>query len=148
MGLNEMEARKQLERIPPARSEIQNLVAAAKKQLRDAKVAGLSLETKLVLAYQVIVVCARTALRANGYRVTLALGEHALTLETLAFTVRSSKKLIAYFQALRKKRHDDLYKGTLHVSATESTEAVARAEQLQRETVAYLKKNFKQLLGG
>jgi uncharacterized protein (UPF0332 family) len=142
-----MEARKELGRLPTTRREIQGLLSAARKHLKDSKVAGLSHEAKLVHAYQAILVCAKALLRANGYRVTADMGEHALTLETLASTVGSDRGLIRYFQRLRKKRHDDLYAGTLHVSHQESAEAIGKADALLRAAASYLKVNFKDLTG-
>jgi len=147
MSLSEMESREEIGRLGPTQRELRRLVSAAKKQLNDTNARGLSAESKLVHAYQAILICAKAALRANGYRVTAGKGEHFVTLQSLAHTVGSDARAIRYYQSLRKKRHDDLYDGTLRVSGKESDEAVGKAEELLKAIELYLRLNFKHLIG-
>ncbi len=139
MKLSELERSGEIERLKVARKEIVNLIGSARTKLADARIEATSRETRLGLAYQCILTLSKAALRASGYRLKGRVDEHVRTLNTMRGTLGIEEKRLRYFQALRKKRHRDLYEGDLKVSATELAEALERAATLLVETERWLK---------
>lgn len=58
----------QLKAHPPHAQEIERLLAAAQRNLRDAQVRGISAETRFDAAYKAIMQSALAALMMHGYR--------------------------------------------------------------------------------
>ena len=56
-----------LESVEPDPAAIGRLLAAAERNLADAKLAGLSAENRFDASYKAIMQCAMVALQANGY---------------------------------------------------------------------------------
>jgi len=50
----------------PTRQEIARLIVSAQRNLRDARIAGLSAETRFDVAYKAVMQCSLVALMANG----------------------------------------------------------------------------------
>ncbi|MGK8795327.1 hypothetical protein ACRS8P_08350 [Burkholderia cenocepacia] len=57
-----------LEAIEPDREQVTRLLAAAERNLTDARLAGLSNENRFDAAYKAIMQLAMLALHANGFR--------------------------------------------------------------------------------
>ena len=57
-----------LDAIAPSRDTVTRLRSAAKRQIADAQVAGVSAETRFASAYTAIRMLADLALNAHGYR--------------------------------------------------------------------------------
>ena len=69
MTLEGLEAIGDLEKLPMNSEEILELLSRAERKLADSCIKGNSNETRIALAYTVILICATIALRASGYRV-------------------------------------------------------------------------------
>lgn len=73
---------------PPDAAEIQKLLAAARRSLKDARVQEISLELRFEAAYNAIMQAALVALMANGYRPdTNQPGHHMTVLQLLPKTM-------------------------------------------------------------
>lgn len=81
MSLDNLTKTGQLKAHTTTVAEIARLLAAAKRNLRDAMVSGISDETRFDAAYKAIMQCALAALMASGYRpATSVPGHHQTTL--------------------------------------------------------------------
>ena len=81
-----------LERVAPERAGIARMLAAAERNLADARLAALSAENRFDAAYKAIMQCAMLALRANGFRtLTSQAGHHQTALQTLPLTIGLGK---------------------------------------------------------
>ena len=131
--------------LPDAR-ETQRLLAAAARNLKDSRVAGISDETRFDAAYKAIMQCALVALTAGGYRPpTNVPGHHQTMIQSLPLTLglRSDDWLV--LDALRRKRNVNDYTGDL-IDPESVRECIARAEALLATTRQWIKVNHPALL--
>ena len=146
MSLNSLVKAGQLKAQRPSASEVQRLVAAAKRNLLDAEAAGISDETRFDAAYKAIMQCALLALRASGYRpATNVPGHHQTLIQSLALTVGVASDDIAVLDTLRRKRNLSDYSGD-PVDSETLRETVSRAEALMHSTDEWLRRNHATLI--
>jgi len=146
MTLEGLEAIGDLEKLPMNSEEILELLSRAERKLADSCIKGNSNETRIALAYTVILICATIALRASGYRVKNKQEFHYIAIETLRYTLKVQQQQIDYFQDLREKRHHDLYGGSLFIMENDVEEAIQEANALLKLTKTWLKDNNSDLL--
>lgn len=130
MSLEKMAEKGFLEPLAGMPEEIDDLLDSAHRHLRDAKLEGISPESRIIHSYQVILACATAALRANDFRAKNVEGKHVHTLDSLKLTLGVGAKSIKYYHSLRRQRHEDFYAGTFHSSAWEADIALKAAEKL------------------
>lgn len=136
-----------LERVAPERAGIARMLAAAERNLADARLAALSAENRFDAAYKAIMQCAMLALRANGFRtLTSQAGHHQTALQTLPLTIGLAKDRMILLDALRKQRNLADYEGD-PVTAKTVAESLAQAERLIADVKAWLKANKPELTG-
>jgi hypothetical protein len=136
-----------LERVAPERAGIARMLAAAERNLADARLRALSAENRFDAAYKAILQCAMVALRANGFRtLTSQAGHHQTALQTLPLTIGLSKDRMILLDALRKQRNLADYEGE-PVTAQIVAEGLAQAQQLLADVKAWLKTNKPELTG-
>ena len=116
-----------------------------KRKLADSSVETLSSDTRLELAYTVILLSAAAALRAAGFRVVSMTSHHYITIKTLGLTVGAGRLKVLYFQALREKRNLGIYSPSGLVTDVEVKEAVTEAEKLLKRTQKWLDDKFPDL---
>ena len=122
-------------RIPPARSlivssEIERLLIAARRNLRDARVTSISPETRFDAAYKAIMQSALAALMMHGYRPdTNRPGHHMTVIQTLPLTVGLEAKRIIVLDTLRRQRNVADYTGD-DFDETTAQHCIAEAERL------------------
>ena len=126
--------------------EITGLFKKAERKLVDAKIQSVSPESRLEMAYTVILTLATIALRAAGYRVTNLSSTHYIILKTLPDTLKIKKDRVHYFQKLRKKRHLEIYSPESKVFTREASEAVGESERLLAEVKEWLAENHSELI--
>ena len=131
MSLEEMLLRGELKREPPTAGEVERLLAAIERRLRDAANSTNSPETRLEQAYHAILNCALAALRHQGLRPTNVLGKHVVVLESLLSTLGVEPRRHDYYQALRDLRNREIYTGAVHVSDRDVAEAIEEAAWLR-----------------
>ena len=134
-----------LVKFEPTPHGIAKLLAAARRNLADAKVVGVSSETRFDAAYKVILQCAMAALWANGYRApTSEPGHHLTAVQTLPKTIGVASERVVVLDALRKQRNLSDYDGEL-VTEQALRECLQQAQTLselaQQKLAPLLNKN-------
>lgn len=114
----------------PSQEELRRLLAAARRNLKDAQLAGLSAESRFDIAYKAVMQCALLAMMAHGYRPsTNEPGHHALVIQSLPKTLGISTEERVVLDALRKKRNLNDYSGE-GISETEAESYLRAARRL------------------
>lgn len=122
------------------------LIAAAKRNIADAQLHGLSSENRFDAAYKAIMQMAMVALNANGYRTLKSKpGHHQTAIQTLTLTVGLPQAKVIVLDALRKQRNLSDYSGDLVPEAT-AAECVISAKELLVHVGSWLKANKPDLL--
>ena len=135
-----------LVKFEPTPHGIAKLLAAARRNLADARVVGISSETRFDAAYKVILQCAMAALWANGYRApTSEPGHHLTAVQTLPKTIGVASERVVVLDALRKQRNLNDYEGD-PVSDGVVSECITQAEALLAHTRQVLQTRFSNLL--
>ena len=128
-----------------SREEIGNLLGVADRDLRDSQIKGLSEDARLAIAYNGALQSAMAALAAAGYRASRDAHDYR-TILSLEFTIGADSKLIAKFDAFRKKRNLGDYSIAGSTSKKEADEMVALAQQLRKEVEDWIRSTYPQLL--
>jgi hypothetical protein len=126
--------------------EVGRLLAAARRNVADSAVAGISDETRFDAAYKAIMQCAVVGLYANGYRPsTTTPGHHQTVIQCLEPTMGVAPEVWRVLDALRKKRNLNDYGGDL-IEPASLTECIAQAKALLKLTTRWLRANRPELL--
>jgi len=137
MSLDNLVKFGQLEKVAAQASDIERLLDAAQRALRDADTPGLGSESRFDIAYRAIMQAANAALQASGYRtLTSRPGHHQIMIQTLALTLGLDKAAVIQLDALRKQRNVIDYSGDL-VSDSMADDAVRHATALVAEVRAH-----------
>jgi len=119
-----------LQEITPDPAMISRLLKAAERNLSDAGVVKISLESRFDMAYKSILQSANAALQASGYRtLTSKPGHHQTMLQLLTKTAGVDRDTLIVLDALRRQRNIVDYSGDLILQSAVS-ECVAQAEYL------------------
>lgn len=129
----------QLKEHPPDAAEVQRLLAAAARNLADARVTTISPETRFDAAYKAVMQVALAALMAHGYRPdTNRPGHHATVVQGLALTVGLAPARVTVLDTLRRKRNLSDYTGE-DIDDSSAEHCIAEATQLLQDVMAWLK---------
>ena len=135
-----------LDAVPPDKALVAKLLAAAQRNIADAKLQGLSAENRFDAAYKAIMQAAIVALNANGYRTLKSKpGHHQTAIQTLPLSVGLPQPKVIVLDALRKQRNLSDYSGDLVPDAA-AAECVMSAKELLAHVRAWLKANRPELL--
>lgn len=126
------------------RQEIRQLLDAARRNLADAEVEAISLETRFDAAYKAIMQAAMAALLANGYR-TDSRGHHQIMIQSLPLTIGMSKDRMLVLDAMRRKRNAADYLGN-EVDRVSLEACIAQARLLLGDVEGWLGENRPELL--
>lgn len=138
MTLENLLAIRRLVRHEAGRAAILKLLAAAERNLADARVITISAENRFDAAYKAILQCAMAALWAKGYRTsTSEPGHHQTAIQALPLTLALDSATVIVLDALRKQRNLNDYTGD-GVNDALLAECLAQAETLLRHTRAIL----------
>jgi hypothetical protein len=128
------------------KAEIARLLAAAERALVDARVAGLSSDTRLDAAYRAIMQAALVAMLANGYRpATSEAGHHQVLVQALPKTAHLSADRVPVLDAFRAVRNQSDYRG-VPVSDSVAAECAAEARKLLDDVRTWLASHRPELL--
>lgn len=117
---------------------IQRLLAAAERNLADARLPGLSAENRFDAAYKTLMQCAMIGLWANGYRTSTSQpGHHQTALQTLPKTMNVGQDTVIVLDALRRQRNLNDYEGDPIADAA-VTECLVQADALLAHTRQWL----------
>lgn len=129
-----------------SREEIARLMAAVRRNLKDARLDGISPETRFDVAYKAVMQCALAALMANGFRPsTNEPGHHATVIQSLPKTVGLPNERVIVLDQLRKKRNLSDYTGE-GVSDEQASACVRAAEDLAATVEQWLRANRPELM--
>ena len=146
MTLENLLAIHRLQNFTPSPQGVQRLLAAAERNLTDAKLAALSADNRFDAAYKAIMQCAMVGLWANGYRTsTNQPGHHQTALQALPKTMGVTQDEVIVLDALRKQRNLNDYEGDAVTEAT-VVECIRQSENLVHHTLNWLRKNRPDLL--
>lgn len=128
------------------RTEISNLLAAAQRNLADARVENISIENRFDAAYKCIMQSALVALMANGFRPnTRVPGHHQTVLQSLSKTIGLPGTWLAVLDVLRNKRNLSDYTGK-EIDPASLVVCIEEAERLLDEVRRWLAANRAELL--
>jgi hypothetical protein len=123
------------------KAEIERLLAAAGRSLRDAAATGLSSDSRLDLAYKAIMQAALVATFANGYRpATSEPGHHQLVIQLLPKTLGLAGERVRVLEAFRMARNQSDYRG-VPVPDAAARECAAEARRLLDEARTWVRAN-------
>lgn len=146
MTLQNLLAIQRLQTFEPTAEGVQRLLAAAARNLADAKLAALSADNRFDAAYKTLMQCAMIGLWANGYRTSTSQpGHHQTALQALPLTMGLDKDTVIVLDALRKQRNLGDYEGN-PVTDAAVVECLKRAEALLAHTQQWLAKQRPDLL--
>jgi hypothetical protein len=129
----------QLKEHPVSVEEIERLLTAAQRNLRDAHVSDNSAETRFDAAYKAIMQSALAALMMHGYRPdTNRPGHHMTVLQSTPLTLGLPPKRVAVLDALRRQRNVSDYTGD-DVDESTAGNRIGEAKQLIDEVLAWRK---------
>jgi hypothetical protein len=135
-----------LDAVAPDKALTAKLLAAAERNIADAKLQGLSTENRFDAAYKAIMQLSMVALNANGYRtMTSKPGHHQTAIQTLTTSVGLAPAKVIVLDALRKQRNLSDYSGDLVPDAA-AAECLASASELLTHVRAWLAANRPALL--
>ena len=121
------------------RSEVQRLLEAVRRNLNDAGVDAISLETRFDAAYKAIMQTAMVALLANGYRAD-SRGYHQVMIQSLPLTIGLSKDRMLVLDAMRRKRNAADYLGD-YVDEASVEVCIEQAQLLLSDLERWLAEN-------
>lgn len=131
---------------PPDAREIEQLLAAARRNLADARVTSISAETRFDAAYKAIMQSALAALMIHGYRPdTNKPGHHMTAIQSLALTAEIDKKRVIVLDALRRQRNVADYSGD-DIDTSTAEHCIAEARRLIDDVVAWRASNRPDLI--
>ena len=131
----------------PDATEIQRLLAAAARNLADARVSSISAETRFDAAYKVIMQCGLAALMASGYRPdTNQPGHHLTVVQSLPLTIGLESKRMTVLDTFRRKRNMSDYTGA-DMDDASVEHCITEAKRLLGDVEAWLRKTHPEFSG-
>jgi len=112
--------------------ELAALRAVVERNLADARVEAVSLDTRFGCAYEAALILSTAAIACAGYRVK-GLGHHRTTFEALPLALPGKKTAedASYFDRCRRLRNRFSYDAVGVVDAREVNELLVRVEQFR-----------------
>ncbi len=136
----------QLKEHPPDAAEVQRLLAAAARNLADARVTTISPETRFDAAYKAIMQAALAALMAHGYRPDMNRpGHHVTVVQGLPLTIGLAPARVTVIDTLRRKRNLSDYTGQ-DIDDSSAEHCTAEADRLLQDVTAWFKAHRPQLI--
>lgn len=131
----------QLKEHPADAEEIRRLLAAAGRNLADARVTAISPETRFDAAYKAIMQVALAALMAHGYRPdTNRPGHHVTVIQGLSLTVGLDRSRVTVLDTPRRQRNVADYTGE-DIDESMAVNCAAEAERLVNDVGTWLRTN-------
>lgn len=141
MSLENLLKTKQLQPHNPTREAVQRLLQAAARNIVDARIEEVSVDTRFDAAYKAIMQCAMVALWANRYRTSTSQpGHHQTAIQTLPKTIGLEQGTVIVLDALRKQRNVSDYEGDPS-SDQAVIECIKQAEQLYQIVNSWIATN-------
>lgn len=146
MTLENLFAIHKLQVLTPDKAAIGKLLAAATRNLIDARLQNVSADNRFDASYKAIMQCAMVGLQANGYRLSTSQpGHHQTAIQALPKSLGVDQETVIVLDALRKRRNLNDYDGDPMPDAM-LVVCIERAEQLLTHTHQWLRTYHPQLL--
>jgi len=141
MSLENLLKTKQLQPHNPTREAVLRLLHAAARNIADARIEEVSLDTRFDAAYKAIMQCAMVALWVNRYRTSTSQpGHHQTAIQTLPLTLGIEHSTVIVLDALRKQRNVSDYEGD-PISEQVLVECIKQATQLYKVVKSWIATN-------
>ena len=148
MNLRQLLNQGKLRRHKTSKEEINNLLKLVARDIKDAKVKGLSCDRKFATAYNAVLQAATILLYCKGYK-SKGIGHHFTVFQAMKEIIgRDYYDLADYFDSCRAKRNITDYGYAGEISETEADELVIEAEKFLKAVLKWVKGNYPKLLGG
>ena len=136
----------QLKPHPTDANEIEQLLLAAERNLRDAHATTISTETRFDAAYKAIMQSALAALMMHGYRPdTKKPGHHMTVVQSVPLTIDADSGRVVVLDALRRQRNINDYTGD-GVDDSTVENCIAEAKRLIADVRAWRKAHRPELI--
>ena len=130
-----------------SKQELDDLRAVVDRDLKDAAIAGLSVDRCFATAYNAALQLATMAIACAGYRVSAKQGHHENTFVGLELAVGPpAAKLAKYFNTCRKKRNMVDYNLANVVTETELRELLKNVKDFKTLIEDWIAKNHRQFI--
>jgi hypothetical protein len=123
---------------PTSKAELDNLRSIVTRSLQDAVAAGLSADTRFVLAYDAARTLSLIVVRSEGYRPRSG-GAHFNTFLALQEANPAFATISTYFDGCRTKRNGCEYDVAGGVSDTDADTLLKEANQFKIDVEAWMK---------
>lgn len=125
-----------------SKKEINNLLAIARRDIKDSKVEDLSSDRRFACAYNAVLQLATIFLYCKGYKPE-GTGHHFTMFQAMKIIMGNNYYALAdYFDSCRSKRNITDYDYTGAISESEAEELIKEAEKFLKITINWLKKNY------
>jgi len=146
MSLDKLFKQDRLKAHRTSKKEIGNLLRVIKRDLRDAKIKGLSVDRKFTTAYNAALQGATILLYCRGYKAR-GVGHHFIVFQAMKDILgKDYYDLADYFDACRAKRNLTDYDYAGAISRTEAHELVREAEIFLHIVLDWLKQHYPRYL--
>jgi len=137
-----------LRRHKTSKEEISNLLRLVNRDIKDAKVKGLSSDRKFATAYNAVLQLATIPLCCKGYE-PRGVGHHFTVFQAMKDIMgKDYHNLADYFDSCRAKRNITDYTRSGQISQAEAKELVEETEKFSKVVLRWLKTNHPNLLKG
>jgi len=142
MSLKELLNQGRLRQHKTSKKEIENLLELVRRDIKDAKVEGLSSDRRFACAYNAVLQLATILLYCKGYKPE-GTGHHFTVFQAMKIIMGNNYYTLAdYFDSCRSKRNITDYDYAGAISELEAEELIEEAEKFLEITIDWLKKNY------
>src|SRR4030042_4159178 len=121
-----------------SKKEIENLIALARRDIKDSKVKELSSDRRFACAYNAVLQLATLFLYCKGYEPE-GTGHHFIVFQAMKIIMGNNyHKLVDYFDSCRSKRNITDYDYAGAISDSEAKELIKEAERFLEVTIDWL----------
>lgn len=146
MNLRNLLNQGRLRRHKTSQEEIGNLLDVIKRDIKDAKIKGLSADRKFACAYNAVLQLATICLYCKGYK-SDGIGHHFIVFQAMKEIMGSRHyKLADYFDSCRAKRNITDYNFAGGISELEADELIREAEDFFEIILTWLNLNYSNVL--
>jgi len=136
----------QLKEHPSNIDEIERLLTAAARSIRDASADSISSETRFDAAYKAIIQSALAAIQMHGLRPdTKKPGHHVVIIQTLPLTIGLTRDRVNVLDTFRRQRNLSDYTGD-GIDDSSVQHCIDEANQLLKRMISWRKANRPQFV--
>ncbi|MEA2015906.1 MAG: hypothetical protein U9O59_04280 [Actinomycetota bacterium] len=142
MSLKDLLNQDRLRQHKTSKKEIKNLLELVRRDIKDAKVEGLSSDRRFACAYNAVLQLATILLYCKGYKPE-GTGHHFTVFQAMKIIMGNNYYTLAdYFDSCRSKRNITDYDYAGAISDLEAEELIEEADKFLEITINWLKKNY------